>query len=276
MSLRQHALHLLLISDPDEKARQTLAFADRDLATGATDVLAEPALLPGRPERPRLVPQSQLVQRAVGTREGRCALLHALAHIEHNAINLALDACWRFSAMPDAYYHEWFSVARDESRHFCLLRDHLLALDCRYGDFPAHNGLWDMVQKTRADVLARMALVPRTLEARGLDACPAVRQRLVSVGDHAAAAIVDVILHDEIGHVAIGNHWYHHLCQARALDPLAHYAELSQQYQAPVLHGPFNIAARKAAGFLDAELAYLLNGPKNKTSRATAETTARR
>ena len=272
MSIRQHALALLLIRDPDDKARHTMAFADTGLATGAGDTLQEPAHLPGRPARPLLVPQAQLVQRAVGTREGRAALLHALAHIEHNAINLALDACWRFDAMPDAYYREWLSVARDEARHFCLLRDHLATLGCRYGDFPAHDGLWEMVVKTRGDVLARMALVPRTLEARGLDACPAVRQRLVSVGDLAAAGIVDTILHDEIRHVAVGNHWYRHLCAARGLDPLAHFAVLCRHFQAPVLHGPFNIAARKAAGFLDSELAYLLDGNQNTTRRHTTET----
>lgn len=272
MSIRHHALQLLLIVDPDAKARQTMAFADAGMSTGAGATLVEPACLPGRPVRPTLVPQAQLVQRAVGTREGRCALLHALAHIEHNAINLALDACWRFGAMPDAYYRDWLSVARDEARHFWLLRDHLATLDCRYGDLPAHDGLWEMVLKTRADVLARMALVPRTLEARGLDACPVVRQRLVSVGDMAGAAIVDVILHDEIRHVAIGNHWYHQLCQVRGLDPLTHYTDLSLRYQAPVLHGPFNMAARKAAGFLDSELSYLLTGPHKTLRRDTTET----
>ncbi len=272
MSLRRHALHLLLIRDPDDKARQTMAFADAGVATGAHDTLQEPPHLPGRPMRPVLVPQAQLVQRAVGTLEGRSALLHALAHIEHNAINLALDACWRFDGMPDAYYCDWMSVARDEAHHFWLLRDHLATLGCRYGDHPAHDGLWEMVVRTRADVLARMALVPRTLEARGLDACPVVRQRLVSVGDLAGAGIVDTILHDEIRHVAIGNHWYHHLCRVRSLEPVAQYGELSRRYQAPVLHGPFNIAARKAAGFLDSELAYLLADAKNNTIRRPTET----
>jgi uncharacterized ferritin-like protein (DUF455 family) len=270
MSIRHHALLLLQICDPDEKARRTLAFDGLETTTGADDRLVEPAELPGRPERPALVPPSRLVQRAVGTLEGRCALLHALAHIEHNAINLALDACWRFDAMPEAYYRDWLSVARDEARHFCLLRDHLAKLGCRYGDLPAHDGLWDMVVKTRGDVLARMALVPRTLEARGLDASPGVRMRLVSVGDLAAAAIVDVILNDEIRHVAIGNHWYHHLCALRGLDPVTHYALLGRRYEAPVLHRPFNLEARRAAGFTDDELSYLLQETPGRQHQAPA------
>jgi uncharacterized ferritin-like protein (DUF455 family) len=272
MSIRRHALQLLRICDPDDKAARTLAFDDGGIAAEPDTHLAEPGLLPGRPRRPALVPQAQLVQRSVGTIDGRRALLHALAHIEHNAINLALDACWRFDAMPDAYYRDWLSVARDEARHFCLLRDHLAGLGCHYGDFPAHDGLWDMVLKTRDDVLARMALVPRTLEARGLDACPTVRQRLVSVRDLTGAAIIDVILHDEIRHVAIGNRWYRHLCRVRGLDPLAHYPILCARYQAPALQGPFNIEARKAAGFTDSELSYLLDGNQNNMRRDTKET----
>jgi len=272
MSIRHHALLLLQIRDPDEKAAQTQALEGLDTATGVGDRLDAPAHLPGRPDHPTLVPPSRLVQRAVGTLEGRCALLHALAHIEHNAINLALDACWRFDAMPDAYYRDWLSVAQDEARHFCLLRDHLATLECRYGDFPAHDGLWDMVVKTSSDVLARMALVPRTLEARGLDASPAVHKRLVSVGDQAGAAIVEVILHDEIRHVAIGNHWYHHLCALRGLEPLAHYAVLSTQYGAPVLHGPFNLQARRAAGFREDELSYLMQKNPDRTHPTPAAT----
>ena len=257
MTLRQAALELLRIRDPDTKSRQTLALAPETLASGAGDELLEPPSLPGRPERPALVAPRHLVQRAVGTPEGRVALLHALTHIEHNAINLALDACWRFAGMPEAYYRDWFGVAREEAQHFSLLRDHLASLGARYGDLPAHDGLWEMVRKTRGDVLARMALVPRTLEARGLDASPAVRQRLASVGDRTGAAIVDTILRDEIGHVAIGNRWFHHLCAERQLEPVACYADLSRRYQAPALFGPFNLPARKAAGFSDAELSYL-------------------
>lgn len=272
MTLRRAALELLGIRDPDTKASRTLALAHDTLASGAADDLPEPPSLPGRPQRPELVAPRQLAQRSVGTPEGRVALLHALAHIEHNAINLALDACWRFSGMPDAYYRDWFGVAREEALHFCLLRDHLARSGARYGDLPAHDGLWEMVRKTRGDVLARMALVPRTLEARGLDASPAVRQRLASVGDRAGAAIVDTILRDEIGHVAIGNRWFHHLCAERQLDPVACYADLSRRYQAPALPGPFNLPARKAAGFSEAELSYLIQTPPRPKTGDLTET----
>ncbi len=181
-------------------------------------------------------------------------MIHALAHIEFNAINLALDAIWRFAAMPEAFYADWLKVAAEEALHFSLLADHLVVLGYAYGEFPAHNSLWDMAEKTASDVLARIALVPRTMEARGLDASPPVRAKLAQAGDLAAAAILDIILRDEIGHVATGNHWFAWLCATRGLDPLSTYAGLARQYQAPALRGPFNIAARKAAGFSEAEL----------------------
>ena len=216
--------------------------------------LAEPAGLPGRPATPALVPPSQVKQRSVQSAEGRAALLHALAHIEFNAVNLALDAVWRYAGMPDAFYRDWLRVAREEAYHFELLNTHLGGLGHAYGDFPAHNGLWEMAEKTRGDLLARLALVPRTLEARGLDASPLIRDKLAGAGDTQGAAILDIILRDEIGHVAIGNRWYRHLCAERGLDPLACYAELAERYGAPRLRGPFNLAARRQAGFDQAEL----------------------
>jgi uncharacterized ferritin-like protein (DUF455 family) len=194
------------------------------------------------------------------TVEGRAALVHALAHIELNAIDLALDICWRFAGMPDAFYRQWLGVAREEAYHFELLRDHLRSLGYDYGEFPAHNALWEMAEKTRHDLLARLALVPRTLEARGLDASPAVKAKLVGAGDHAAGRILDIILEDEIGHVAVGNHWYRVLCRERGLEPVATYAELAARHGAPHLRGPFNLAARRAAGFEEAELAALQAG----------------
>jgi uncharacterized ferritin-like protein (DUF455 family) len=253
-SLRHRALELLQITDPLTKAERTRAATTDGLPDGADQHITEPGELPGRPVRPALVPPSQLRQRAVGTREGHAALLHALAHIEHNAINLALDACWRFAGMPAAYYRDWMQVAQEEALHFQLLHAHLASLGCAYGDLPAHDGLWEMVHATRGDVLARMALVPRTLEARGLDASPAVRQRLASIGDHAGAAIIDRILADEIGHVGIGNHWYRHVCEQRGLDPLTTWEPLARAHGTPALRGPFNLEARRAAGFEPGEL----------------------
>ena len=263
MNLRQWALDALLLSDPDEKCAAVRSISpagdDQQLATPDAGRLAS-AVLRGRGTRPLLVPPTQLAQRSVGTREGLAALIHSLAHIELNAVNLALDITWRFDGMPDDFYRDWLGVAREEAGHFALLRQHLQTIGFSYGDFPAHDGLWEMAEKTRADVLARLALVPRTLEARGLDAAPLIRDKLQRVGDQPGAAILEVILHDEIGHVAIGNRWYRWLCQRRRLDPLACYSELARRHHAPRLRGPFNLEARRAAGFDESELAALQAG----------------
>jgi uncharacterized ferritin-like protein (DUF455 family) len=190
----------------------------------------------------------------MATVEGRAMLIHALAHIEFNAVNLALDALWRFPDMPSEYYVDWLRVSAEEATHFAMLSAHLQTLGYQYGDFPAHDSLWEMVGKTTEDVLARMALVPRTLEARGLDAIPPLRAKLAQAGDLEAARILDIILRDEIGHVEIGNRWYGHLCQQRGLEPRATYAELAVRYKAPMLRGPFNIEARLKAGFTEDEV----------------------
>jgi len=258
--LRRDALEILLLSDPDAKAAAARAL-DPGAALDTRATLPEPPGIPGRPGRPALVAHQQLTQRSMRTPEGRAALLHALAHIEFNAINLALDAVWRFPGLPADYYLDWLRVAREEALHFQLLRDHLLTLGFAYGDFPAHNALWEMADKTRHDVLARIALVPRTLEARGLDASPPIRAKLVGAGDLRAGEILDVILRDEIGHVAIGNRWFRHLCDERRVDPVATYAELAARHEAPRPRAPFNLEARRAAGFSDEELAWLDGGP---------------
>ncbi|MCM2294841.1 ferritin-like domain-containing protein [Rhodoferax sp.] len=255
--LRQTCLRLLQINAPQDKAVQVRGLDATRYALDPAETFTEPDRLPGRPERPRLVHPSQLKTRAVGTREGRAGLIHALTHIEANAINLALDIVWRFTDMPADFYLDWWRVAQEEALHFELLNAHLNQMGFGYGDFPAHDGLWDMAERTQNDLLARLALVPRTLEARGLDATPAVRNRLVSVGDMAAAKILDIILRDEIGHVAIGNRWYNYLCETRQLDPVSTYAALAQRYQAPQLKGPFNLTARRAAGFTETELSAL-------------------
>jgi uncharacterized ferritin-like protein (DUF455 family) len=156
--------------------------------------------------------------------------------------------------MPERFYRDWLRIAQEESQHFSLLREHLRSMGFDYGDFDAHNALWDMAERTRHDILARIALVPRTLEARGLDASPAVKRKLFSAGDKRGGEILDVILRDEIGHVAAGNHWFGHLCAERGLDPVATYAELAERYQAPRLRAPFNLEARRLAGFSQAEL----------------------
>ena len=261
MSLRPRALALLELSDPAAKAEKTRAlFAAVQLGQVALDSQAEiatPPSLPGRPSLPRLVAATEVPRRSPFTPQGRAALIHSICHIEFNAINLALDAAWRFAGMPEAYYLDWLRVASEEALHFTLLREHLLTMGQDYGDFDGHDGLWQMAESTAGDIVARMALVPRTLEARGLDATPPIQAKLGRAGDARAVAILDIILRDEIGHVAIGNRWYRWLCKRDGLDAETLYPQLVARHLAPRLRPPFNLAARRAAGFSDTELAAL-------------------
>jgi uncharacterized ferritin-like protein (DUF455 family) len=212
---------------------------------------------PGRPDKPVLVPPLKVPRRKMTTSTGRAALIHAIAHIEFNAINLALDAAYRFRGMPQDFYGDWLKVASEEALHFNLLCEHLQSLGYAYGDFPAHNGLWEMAVKTAADPLVRMALVPRVLEARGLDATPAIVEKFKSVNDERAVEILAVIERDEIGHVAIGSRWYLYLCEQRGLEPLQTFRKLLKEYDAPPLKPPFNVEGRKAGGFSEEELNWL-------------------
>lgn len=253
-SLRTKAQQLLMITSVHDKAKCVQQIHAPDYQLDTIEHLFDQPGLPGRSALPMLVHPSKLKTRAVGTLEGRAGLIHALTHIEANAIDLALDMMWRFPGMPESFYLDWWQVAQEEALHFDLLQAHLSDMGYAYGDLPAHDGLWDMAERTKDDLLARLALVPRTLEARGLDATPAVRNRLVSVGDRAGAAILDIILRDEIGHVAIGNRWYRYMCDKRNLDPVTAYTDLARRYQAPALRGPFNLQARRAAGFTEDEL----------------------
>ncbi|MCO4088242.1 MAG: ferritin-like domain-containing protein [Limnohabitans sp.] len=255
-SLRTAALAPWAQTDPVLKAQTTLAL-DLRLPVVADQALQAPSPAPGRSARPELVPHTQLKAKSMSTPEGRAMLVHSIAHIELNAIDLALDVVWRFAGMPDDFYTDWVRIAQEEAKHFTLLRKHLVDMGFDYGDFPAHNTLWDMAERTRGDLLARIGIVPRTMEARGLDASPGVKNKLVSVGDHRAGDILDLILTEEIGHVATGNRWYRYLCAQRGLDPISTYAELVAQYDAPKLRPPFNLAARRLAGFEEVELAAL-------------------
>ena len=260
--LRQLALQALAEPNFEQKVAlaQVIRAQEAIILIAIDAVLSAPAGLPGCPARPELRSHLDVPKRSPFTNEGLAALLHAVAHIEFNAINLALDATWRFAGMPRQYYLDWVKVAAEEALHFSLLRTHLQSMGYEYGDFAAHTGLWDMTAKTTGDVLARMALVPRTLEARGLDATPPMQAKLRKVATPQAlraVEILDVILRDEITHVAIGNHWYRYLCAQRGLDPVATYAVLARQYDAPRIKGPLNLDARRAAGFDDVELALL-------------------
>lgn len=262
--MRHAALAALICSETSQKLASVRALGRSAIAPDV--VIAEPAGVPGRPATPVLVSPTQVKQRNISHPVGHAALIHAIAHIEFNAINLALDSIWRFAHMPCEFYADWQRVAEEEAHHFSLLQTHLNSLGYRYGDFTAHDGLWQMAERTRDDVLARMALVPRTLEARGLDASPAVREKLERVGDHAGAAIIETILRDEIGHVAVGNRWYNWLCDQRGIDPLVTYARLCHQYRAPTLGRPFNFEARREAGFTEAELAALDAAASNRAA----------
>ena len=258
MDIRSLALQAFSTANPQGKVAATLALFDasESVAPDATAILAA-AHPPGRPEQPILVDPKTVPKRSPYTAEGHASLMHAITHIEFNAINLALDAVWRFDAMPEAYYRDWLRVAAEEAQHFAMLNQHLADIGYPYGHFTAHDGLWTMCERTSHSVLARMALVPRTLEARGLDATPIIQAKLRKVGTPnaiSAVALLDRILHDEIGHVAIGNHWYHWLCQRDAVDPLAYYPDAVLRYDAPRSKPPYNLLARRQAGFTPAEI----------------------
>jgi uncharacterized ferritin-like protein (DUF455 family) len=258
-SIQDAALACLLAADPQAKldatARHAAAWRAGTLAD-AGDRLPPPQRLPspGRPAAPRLVPPRQLPQRGLGSRDGLAALIHAVAHIEFNAIDLAWDAVYRFRSMPHAFYDDWVAVAQDEARHFALLAERLAAHGHGYGDFDAHNGLWEMALRTDHDCLARMALVPRVLEARGLDVTPAMIGRVRSAGDPQTADVLALILREEVAHVAAGSRWLRWLCEQQGRDPETTFADLLRQQAAGVLRRPFNRPARQLAGFSVTEL----------------------
>ncbi|CAM3606693.1 ferritin-like domain-containing protein [Polynucleobacter brandtiae] len=257
--LRHSALQVLLLTDPGQKVSQIKQLFDdyhqqRVELSPAALIHFDGLVLPGRPEKPELVSPQKAPKRSMSTPEGRIRLLHSLAHIEFNALNLALDALARFSEMPQQYYEDWLKVAKEEAYHFSLIEGHLRSLGSYYGDLTAHNSLWEMVERTSDQVIARMALVPRTMEARGLDAVPAIRDRFIQIKDHAVVDILDIILRDEVGHVLIGNQWFNYLCSKDKLSPITTYRELARKYCAPVLRGPFNFEARERAGFTAQEL----------------------
>ena len=254
--LRLAVLAPLLAQNAVQKATLTLSLPE-GLPLLVDTVVPDPGGIPGRPAKPELVPHTSLKSKPLTTPEGRAVLLHAIAHIELNAIDLALDVVWRFSGMPADFYKDWVQIAKEEAKHFLLLQQHLVSMGFDYGDFPAHHSLWEMAERTQGDILARIGLVPRTMEARGLDASPGVRNKLISAGDLVAGRILNIILKDEIGHVAAGNRWYRHVCQDRGLDPIGTYRDLIKQYDAPKLKSPYNLDARRLAGFEEEELIYL-------------------
>lgn len=256
-SLFETAEHCLITCEIEEKlhlAEQTAqAWRDGLLSLDCKDG-PEPIGEPGHPARPVLVAPDKVPKRGLGTKAGLAALVHAMAHIEFNAVNLAWDAVYRFRDLPEQFYSDWIKVAEEEAYHFQLLRTRLNELGTDYGEFTAHNGLWDMAKRTAFDPMVRMALVPRVLEARGLDVTPGIIKRLRQVGDEKTVAVLEIILHDEVEHVAIGSRWFKYFCQQRGLDSEQAFRELISQYFTRPISGPFDYAARQKAGFTITEL----------------------
>lgn len=220
----------------------------------ASDLSVDSIPEPGRPVLPLHVHPSEVKRRRLGSVAGRVALVHAIAHIEFNAMNLALDAMYRFREMPQAYYRDWIRVASEEATHFELLSERLKELSSFYGALPAHGGMWAMAVETDYDVMVRMALVPRVLEARGLDVTPPMLEKLSAVNDMPTVAILNRILEEEVEHVRIGNRWFGVLCDQRGLQTDQTFRKLLHKHGKAALRGPFNKPARLKAGFSATEL----------------------
>ena len=246
--------------DPRKKCALT-ASIETDWRNDEIEIHPQSTILPfddpGRPRQPELVEPRKLPRRSFATDDGRICLLHSIAHIEFNAINIALDAVYRFRNMPGQFVSDWLLVAREEAKHFGMLASELEKRGSFYGAHLAHSGLWDMVCKTRGNPLHRMALVPRVMEARGLDVTPGMIEKFTQFGDQAAVNLLKIIYHDEIGHVRIGNYWYQYFCDQQGLDAPLTFRLLLRQYMGGKLRGPFNWAARIEAGFEGAELKIL-------------------
>ena len=251
-TLTDAALAVLDQPEPAEKVRLTLEYAQawRD---GAIAIVGDtpPPPRPARPAKPELISPGDMPKRSTGGGPRRLALLHAIAHIELNAIDLGWDIIARFASpdLPRAFYDDWVQVAEDEARHFAMLDDRLRDLGAAYGDYPAHDGLWEAAEKTADDILARLALVPMVLEARGLDTTPAQVARLEKNGDSATAALMATIADDEISHVAAGVRWFEHICAERTLEPIPTFKALIATHFRGTLTPPFNHAARDRAAF---------------------------
>lgn len=260
----------LLSCQPEEKCTLSLTAQQLCLDTpanslrrGETDEIKD-FRLAGHPPRPELVPPSRVTNRKLTTIEGYAALLHAVCHIEFNAINLALDAAYRFRLLPEEFTRDWVRIAAEEAKHFQLMRQRLQATGYDYGDFSAHNHLWDMAYKTAFDPLLRMALVPRVLEARGLDVTPGMRKKIAQKGDDETCAVLDIIYREEVGHVRVGNYWYQYLCKQRGLEPLTLFRRLLSRYDLFIFRGYVNLQAREQAGFSSFELEMLENFEQNR------------
>ncbi|MDH3326366.1 MAG: ferritin-like domain-containing protein [Gammaproteobacteria bacterium] len=259
-SINARAYHCLLLESPQEKVAQSLKLRE-EWTNGLLSVERDLEIIDncdaGWPEKPELVAFNRLPKRTVGSLKGHASMMHSFAHIEFNAINIAWDAVYRFPDMPEEYYDDWSRIAQEEAYHFTLINDYLKSLDYEYGSFDAHKGLWEMVEETRYDVLVRMALVPRVLEARGLDVTPNIIQKFKHHGHHEAAEILSIIYRDEIGHVEVGTRWFNYMCNKREIDAHQTFVDLIERYAVDKIRQPFNEVARMKAGFSAREMEYL-------------------
>lgn len=260
MSLFPRVLDCLMATDPEIKINKTYQCFD-DLNAGKLayehDFAVNRIEIPGRPDKPELVEPRKVSKRSINTVEGRIILAHSITHIEFNAINLALDAAYRFRNMPESFYIDWIKVAKEEADHFSLLNNYLNDHGCKYGDLSAHNGLWEMALKTDENVLERMALVPRVLEARGLDVAPGMIKKLEAAGDLDFVDCLNIIYKEEIGHVAIGSHWFRYCCEIEGVDSRQTFMKLLKFHMNSGLKGPFDEWSRLQAGFSEEEMSDL-------------------
>ena len=251
------ALACLLVEQPHEKIQQVRDLNEQWLAGRLSQCSlneVKPIIKPGRPELPKLINPREVPRRGFNSESARIKLVHAITHIEFNAINLALDAVYRFRDMPEQYYTDWLNIAVEEALHFSLLEEYLHAKNSFYGACDSHNGLWEMAIKTDHDVMVRMALVPRVLEARGLDVTPGMIKKFAGIGEQELVDILNVIQRDEIGHVERGSYWFNELCRQRLLSASKTFHQLLDEYMEESMFDSLNEEARMEAGFSKQEL----------------------
>jgi uncharacterized ferritin-like protein (DUF455 family) len=256
-NLYQQARHCLLLSDPDEKMAATMELC-ASWENGALEWTQGEApfldIEPGRLDHPTLVPPSEVPKRGFGSETRRAALIHALTHIELTAVNLAWDTVYRYRGLPREYYQDWINTAADETRHFLALRERLRAMGFDYGDFHAHDSLWQHAVDTADDLMDRMAIVHRVMEARALDVVPRTLERFRTIGDPETADVLTEVANDETAHVGAGTRWFRYRCQEEGVDPDQKFFELVMKYIGHYPKGPFNHQARLKAGFSENEM----------------------
>jgi len=259
-NLFQEAEHCLKISDPQEKIAYGMEVVSDWNATNLEwDCSDSPRIInsPGHLDKPIIVPPNKLKKRGFGSQQQIASLLHALAHIEITAVNLAWDSICRYPGMPQEYYDDWINTAKDEGEHFLALRQQIKLLGYDYGDFPAHAELWNMAIQTADNLMHRMGIVHRVLEARALDVVPFAVQKFQTIKSGDTAKVLIRIANDEVNHVAAGTRWYRYCCEKEKVDPDKTFFKLIKQYLNSYPRGPFNESSRASAGFSKNEITLL-------------------